>query len=117
MFNKLKNLEQNFSVSKAAVIVGFFTLLSKLVGLVRDPLLAGKIGVGNTLDIYYAAFRIPDFLYNILILGALSAGFIPVLSEIMQSDDTKRRLWALVNNSINVIATVLLFLSVIQMLT
>jgi len=89
MFNKLKNLEQNFSVSKAAIIVGFFTLLSKLVGLVRDPLLAGKIGVGNTLDIYYAAFRIPDFIFNLLVLGTLSVALIPVFTEWLIKDKTK----------------------------
>ncbi len=86
MFNKLKNLEQNFSVSKAAIIVGFFTLLSKFVGLVRDPLLAGNIGVGDTLDIYYAAFRIPDFLFatvaSLLSLYAL----LPVLTRLEQKN-------------------------------
>ena len=89
MFNKLKNLEQNFTVSKAAIIVGFFTLLSKLVGLVRDPLLAGKIGVGNTLDIYYAAFRIPDFVFNLLVLGTLSVALIPVFTEWILKDKNK----------------------------
>ncbi len=89
MFQKLKNLENEFSVSKAAVIVGFFTLLSKLVGLARDPLLAGKIGVGNTLDIYYAAFRVPDFIFNLLVLGTLSVALIPVFSQWMIKDKNK----------------------------
>ncbi len=89
MFERIKNLEQNFSVSKAAVIVGFFTLLSKLVGLVRDPLLTSKIGVGNTLDTYYAAFRIPDFIFNLLILGTLSVALIPVFTEWLIKDKTK----------------------------
>lgn len=89
MLNRLKNLEQNFSVSKAAIIVGFFTLLSKLVGLVRDPLLAGKIGVGDTLDIYYAAFRIPDLIFNLLILGTLSVALIPIFSEWLTKDKNK----------------------------
>ncbi len=89
MLNKLKNLEQNFSVSKAAIIVGFFTLLSKLVGLIRDPLLAGKIGVGDSLDIYYAAFRIPDFIFNLLVLGTLSVALIPVFTEWLLKDKDK----------------------------
>src|SRR5208283_1031139 len=89
MFEKLKSLEQNFSVSKAAIIVGFFTLLSKLVALVRDPLLADKIGVGNTLDIYNAAFRIPDFMFNLLVLGTLSVALIPVFTEWMVKDRAK----------------------------
>src|SRR5581483_1224542 len=89
MLNRLKNLENNFSVSKAAAIVGFFTLLSKLVGLVRDPLLAGKIGVGDTLDIYYAAFRVPDFIFNLLVLGTLSVALIPVFTEWLVKDKSK----------------------------
>lgn len=89
MLNKLKNLEKNFSVSKAAVIIGVFTLLSKLVALVRDPLLAGKIGVGTTLDIYYAAFRVPDFIFNLLILGTLSVALIPVFTEWVVKDKQK----------------------------
>jgi putative peptidoglycan lipid II flippase len=100
MFNRLKNLEQNFSVSKAAIIVGFFTLLSKLVGLVRDPLLAGKIGVGNTLDIYYAAFRIPDFIFNLLVLGTLSVALIPVFTEwILKDKDKANRISSSVMNA------------------
>jgi putative peptidoglycan lipid II flippase len=100
MFNKLKNLENNFSVSKAALIVGFFTLLSKLVGLVRDPLLAGKIGVGDTLDIYYAAFRIPDFIFNLLVLGTLSVALIPVFTEWLLKD--KKKANYIVNSVLNI---------------
>jgi len=99
MFNKLKNLENEFSVSKAAIIVGFFTLLSKLVGLVRDPLLAGKIGVGSTLDIYYSAFRIPDFIFNLLILGTLSVALIPIFTEWLMKDKSKA--YRLANSVLN----------------
>ena len=100
MFRKLANLENEFSVSKAAIIVGFFTLLSKLVGLVRDPLLAGKIGVGNTLDIYYAAFRIPDFLFNLLVLGTLSVALIPVFTEwILKDKERANRISSSVMNA------------------
>ena len=112
MLKKIFNSESK-TIGGAAFILALFSFLSRLLGVVRDRVLAGQFGAGNTLDAYYAAFRIPDFLYNILILGALSAGFIPVLSEVLGADETKRRLWALVNNSINVIATIFIFLSLI----
>ena len=86
MLNKLKNLELNFTVSKAAMIVGVFTLASRLVGLLRDRLFASHFGAGDTLDIYYAAFRIPDFVFNLLILGTLSVAFIPVFTEQLLKD-------------------------------
>jgi putative peptidoglycan lipid II flippase len=100
MFKKLLNLENNFTVTKAALIIGFFTLLSKLVGLVRDPLLASRIGVGDTLDVYYAAFRIPDLIFNLLILGTLSVALIPVFTEWLIKD--KAKAYRLANSVLNI---------------
>jgi putative peptidoglycan lipid II flippase len=48
---------------EAAILLGVFSLVSQLIGLYRDRMLAHTIGPGPVLDIYYAAFRIPDFLY------------------------------------------------------
>lgn len=89
MLNKLKIFEVNFSVSKATFIVGFFALLSRLVGLVRDRLFASNFGAGEILDVYYASFRIPDLIFNLLILGTLSVAFIPVFTELLITDKTR----------------------------
>lgn len=99
MINKLKSLELNFSVSKATVIVGFFTLASRLVGLVRDRLFASHFGAGDTLDVYYASFRIPDLVFNLLILGTLSVAFIPVFTELLLAD--KERAYKNANSILN----------------
>lgn len=72
------------TVSGAAILIGCFSLLSKILGLVRDKVLAHIFGAGNVLDAYYAAFRLPDLVFNLLILGALSAGFIPIYLEVRQ---------------------------------
>ncbi|MDE2037993.1 MAG: hypothetical protein KGI69_02090 [Patescibacteria group bacterium] len=48
---------------EAAYLLGAFALLSLILALVRDKLLAYTFGAGHTLDIYYAAFRVPDFLF------------------------------------------------------
>jgi len=50
-------------VHQAAFLLGFFTLLAQLLGLVRDRALAHFFGAGLTLDIYYASFRIPDLIF------------------------------------------------------
>lgn len=50
-------------VNEAALLLGGFAFLSQLLGLVRDRMLAYMVGPGPVLDIYYAAFRVPDFLY------------------------------------------------------
>ena len=51
------------SMHQAAYILAIFTFGSQLLALIRDRLLAGQFGAGAELDLYYAAFRIPDFLY------------------------------------------------------
>lgn len=51
------------SINQAAIILGFFTLLSQVLALVRDRSFAHYLGPSESLDIYYAAFKIPDFLF------------------------------------------------------
>ncbi|MBM3708757.1 MAG: hypothetical protein FJW69_10565, partial [Actinobacteria bacterium] len=75
---------QSQTITSAAIILAAASLVSRFLGLIRDRLLAGTFGAGDTLDIYYAAFRIPDLVYNLLILGALSAGFIPIFISLWQ---------------------------------
>ena len=55
--------------------------MSRFFGLIRDKILAGMFGASGDLDAYYAAFRIPDLVYSLLVLGATSAGFIPVFTD------------------------------------
>jgi len=76
----------SYSIARNASIVGIFTLLSRLVGLYRDRLFASTFGAGDLLDSYYAAFRFPDLLFNLLILGTLSVAFIPVFTEYLVKD-------------------------------
>ena len=72
MFSKIiKNTFLNShvpsSVMSAAFLITIAGLMSRILGLFRDRLLASTFGAGDTLDIYYAAFRIPDLIYNMLI--------------------------------------------------
>lgn len=52
-------------IGEAALVLASFTLLSQILGIFRDRFLAGRIGTGELLDIYYAAFRIPDLLFTL----------------------------------------------------
>jgi putative peptidoglycan lipid II flippase len=87
------------SITGAALLLGAASFLSRIVGLFRDRILAHQFGAGAELDIYTAAFRIPDFLYNIIIVGALSAGFIPIFLEIYQKE--KKQAWIFTNRVIS----------------
>jgi len=73
------------SITIAAALVAMSSLISRLLGVIRDRILAGQFGAGATLDIYYAAFRIPDLIYNLLVLGALSAVFIPIFTGLIKN--------------------------------
>ncbi len=64
------------------MILAGASVVSRVLGVVRDRLLAATFGAGWELDAYYAAFRLPDTLYNLVILGALSAGFLPIYTEL-----------------------------------
>ena len=86
----------------AAFMIGFFSFLSKILGLVRNRIFAGEFGAGDTLDIYFAAFRIPDFIYNLLIIGVLGSVFIPVFAEYLARD--KKEAWRFANNILTVFA-------------
>lgn len=71
-------------------ILGFFTVISKIFGLIRDRLLAAHFGAHSAeLDAYYAAFRIPDFIYNLIVLGTVSAAFVPVFLSYIGKRRTK----------------------------
>lgn len=71
------------SITSAAIIVAAASIASRFLGVFRDRILASEFGAGDILDVYYAAFRIPDLVFNLLVLGALSAGFIPVFAALL----------------------------------
>ena len=100
------------SVISAAFIITVAGLASRILGLLRDRLLASTFGAGDTLDIYYAAFRIPDLIYNLLIFGALSAAFIPVFTSLI-SKENKDEAWELANGVLNLAAIFIISLSLI----
>lgn len=112
------------SITVAAALVALSSLASRFLGIIRDRILASQFGADTTLDIYYAAFRIPDLIYNLIILGALSAGFIPIFTKLIKNykgghevsilpASNNKPAWDLVNNVLNILSLALLFLSVI----
>lgn len=65
MVGKLfKFIEREISgLHEAAYLLGFFALLSQILGFLRDRLLASQFGAGEILDVYYASFRVPDLIF------------------------------------------------------
>lgn len=66
---------------RITLLLAALSLLSKILGLLRIVVFSNRLGPGREFDIYVAAFRLPDFIFNLLILGTLSVAFIPVFIE------------------------------------
>ena|SRR3989338_1321658 len=107
MIHKFLNT-QTKSISWASLILAASYLFSAMLGLFRDHLLANKLGAGNELDVYYAAFTVPDFITLILVFGAISAAMIPIFSAYHAK--SKDEAWEYVSALLN---TFLIFLIII----
>jgi len=95
VFSKTTN-----TITAAAYVLAVSSIISAMLGLLRDRLLAGRLGAGEELDIYFAAFRIPNLVYGLLVSGGIIAAFLPVFSQYMLKD--KEEAWKLTSNSLNV---------------
>ncbi len=102
---------QTKTVTFAAGLLAFSALASRILGLIRDGLLAGYFGAGLETDVYFTAFRVPDFVYNFLIVGGLSIAFLPLFSEYYSQD--KEKAWKMASNILNVFLVALAVLSFI----
>jgi putative peptidoglycan lipid II flippase len=99
----------------AAAIVGFFSFVSRFVGFIRDRILAGMFGAGDTLDVYYAAFKIPDFLFSLIVIGAISSSFIPLFTKHYYGD-RRQDAWDFTNTILHVLGIGMLGVSVVLFL-
>ncbi len=99
---------QTKTIAASAIILAVATLISRILGLVRDRLLAGRFGAGTELDVYFASFQIPDLIYNVLFTGSIVVCFLPLFSEYYLKD--KEESWRMTNYVLNVFA--LLFVSI-----
>jgi hypothetical protein len=68
-------------ITRAAGVVGFFTLLSRIFGLLRDIIIGYLFGARGVADAFFVAFRIPNLLRRLTAEGAFSAGFVPVFTD------------------------------------
>jgi putative peptidoglycan lipid II flippase len=102
-FNK-----ESKTIVGAATIVGVLSFVSRIVGLIRDRILAGEFGAGDTLDVYYAAFKVPDFLFSLIVVGALSASFVPIFIDQYHKHISKKAAWEFTNNILHILAFVML---------
>lgn len=79
-----------------AAIVALAFAVSRVLGMVREIVIAARFGTGHTYDAYVAAFRIPDLIFFIVMSGAFGSAFIPVFGGYLAKGDDERA-WKLAN--------------------
>ncbi len=93
-------------VVEAAGVIGVATLLSRILGFLRDMVLARLFGAGAAADAFFVAYRIPNLLRELFAEGSMSAAFIPVFSEYL-AQRTKRDAWELASAAFTTLLTIL----------
>lgn len=102
------------SAIRATILIAFFSILSKILGLGRWMVFSNRLGASGESDIYVAAFRFPDLIFNLLILGTLSAAFIPVFVEYLGRD--REEAFVVASTIFNITLAVMAFLGFIGFL-
>jgi len=96
-------------VARSAALVASFFTVDKLLGLVRDAAIGHVFGASAALDAYYAAFELPDGLFNVVAGLAMTTALIPVLSARIikgERDEAWRLVSAVINWALLIVATV-----------
>jgi putative peptidoglycan lipid II flippase len=100
------------SLARAGVVVAIAFLASRILGYVRVVVITNEFGAGTQLDAYFAAFRVPDAIFQLVAAGALSSAMIPVLAGLFSRDEEDRA-WRVVSTVLNVMLLVLFSASVV----
>ena len=93
--------------------VSFFTFLSRLLGFVRDILIAKFLGSSVTSDAFFVAFRLPNFFRRVLAEGAYSAALIPVFSGVVMDSKDDHEAADFVENTMSLLLFITIFLTFI----
>lgn len=91
------------------------TMLSRVLGLVRDVVIASVFGAGNAADAFFVAFKIPNFLRRLFAEGAFNQAFVPVLAEVSTDQDRHalRQMVARVSGTLLLILSLLTIVAVL----
>jgi putative peptidoglycan lipid II flippase len=98
------------SVGSAAMILVSMVFTSRILGLVRDRLLSARFGP-EELGVYFAAFRLPNLIFELLVLGALTSAFIPVFTKYLTEGEEKEG-WRMASILINISVIILALISI-----
>jgi putative peptidoglycan lipid II flippase len=113
-YNARVNTSQRQITRAAGTVMAAF-ILSNVVGLVRQILIAHYFGTGDQLDAYYAAARVPDILFNLVAGGALASAFVPTFTGFLTHED-RAGAWRLASSVMNLAFLILAVTSLLAAL-
>ncbi|HUR17127.1 MAG TPA: murein biosynthesis integral membrane protein MurJ [Candidatus Limnocylindrales bacterium] len=90
------------TLARAGMIVAAAFLLSRVLGWVRIVVITNLFDAGTELDAYFAAFRLPDAIFQLVAAGALSSAMVPVLSNLFTKNE-EQRAWRVVSTVLNML--------------
>lgn len=99
-------------MARSAGVVSMFTMMSRILGLIRDMVFAYVFGASAAADAFFVAFKIPNFLRRLFAEGAFSQSFVPVLSEYKVQKD-KEEVKELINAVAGTLGLTLLVFSAV----
>ncbi|BDZ73750.1 hypothetical protein GCM10025856_14690 [Methylophaga marina] len=99
---------------KSTAVVSVMTFLSRILGFIRDIVIARMFGAGLGADVFFVAFKIPNFLRRLFAEGAFSQAFIPVLAEFKEHGD--KPLKDLIAQTSGTLAVILTMITAIGMI-
>ncbi len=102
----------NRTVAKSASVIGLATLISRLLGFLRDIVIARLFGVYVYAQAFVIAFRIPNLFRDLVGEGATNAAFVPVFSE-YATRHTKEEFWELANVVLNLLLIILMLITIL----
>lgn len=109
----LKIFSKEFgSINQAALLLGFFTLLSQILALFRDRFITHFIGPSATLDTYYAAFRIPDLIFISIASLASVTVLVPFISAKMKGESITKEATDFLSQVFTVFLSVIILVSI-----
>ncbi len=103
------------TVAKAAAFLMAANLISRILGFLRESLVAGLFGKNNLTDAFNTAFILPDLLYWLLVGGVLSSAFIPVVSDYIAKGKSDEG-WRIISSVVNIIFLALSSLTVVGLI-
>lgn len=104
--------ENREQVAKAASIVMLAILVSRILGFLRERAVAEVFGRTATTDVFFAAFALPDLMYQLLVGGALSSAFIPVFTQYLARDE-EQEAWYVASVFLNITVLALVVVMVL----